>query len=243
MKIRRRLTNPKKNKNPIQKNKFIIMKGIFPSILSADFGKLSDEIKLIEKEGVQGIHCDIMDGHFVPNITYGPMIVSKVNEITDLPLDVHLMIDNPDKYINDFVKAGADYISVHFENNIHLHRTVKLIQSAGIKAGAAINPSTPVEFLYEILPELDFVLIMSVNPGFGGQKFIERSLKKIKKLKDVIESEKYNTIIEVDGGIDETNIKSVSDTGADMFVAGAAIFKSANKAGTIKNMLKSISLK
>lgn len=219
------------------------MKGIFPSILSADFGKLAEEIKLVEKAGVQGIHCDIMDGHFVPNITYGPMIVSKVNEITDLPLDVHLMIENPDKYINDFIKAGADYISVHFENNIHLHRTIAMIKSGGIKAGAAINPSTPVEFLRDILPELDFVLVMSVNPGFGGQRFIERSLKKISQLKEIINNEKYQTIIEVDGGIDEASIKPVFDAGAEMFVAGAAIFKSVNKAETVKNMLKSIGIK
>jgi ribulose-phosphate 3-epimerase len=219
------------------------MKGIFPSILSADFGKLSEEIKFVEKAGIQGIHCDIMDGHFVPNITYGPMIVSKVNEITELPLDVHLMIENPDKYIIDFIKAGADYISVHFENNVHLHRTVNLIKSGGAKAGTAINPSTPVEFLYDILPELDFVLIMSVNPGFGGQKFIEGSLRKIKKIKDIIIREKLKTIIEIDGGIDESNIQSVYETGADMFVAGAAIFRSKNPIVTINNMLKSIGLK
>lgn len=219
------------------------MKGIFPSILSADFGKLAEEIKIVEKAGVQGIHCDIMDGHFVPNITYGPIIVSKVNEITDLPLDVHLMIENSDKYINDFIKAGADYISVHFENNMHLHRTVSMIKSGGIKAGVAINPSTPVDFLCDILPELDFVLIMSVNPGFGGQRFIERSLKKIRHLKDIIIREKYNTIIEVDGGVDETSIKKIYDSGADMFVAGAAIFKSANKTQTVNNLLKSIDIK
>jgi len=219
------------------------MKGIFPSILSADFGKLSEEIKFVEKAGVQGIHCDIMDGHFVPNITYGPMIVSKVNDITELPLDVHLMIDNPEKYIIDFIKAGADYISVHFENNIHLHRTINLIKSGGVKAGAAINPSTPVDFLYDILPELDFVLIMSVNPGFGGQKFIENSLKKIKKIKEGIIRNNLNITIEVDGGIDESNIRLVKDTGADMFVAGAAIFKSADRTVAINNMLKRIGIK
>lgn len=219
------------------------MKGIFPSILSADFGKLSEDIKFVEKAGVQGIHCDIMDGHFVPNITYGPIIVSKVNEITELPLDVHLMIENPDKYIMDFIKAGADFISVHFENNVHLHRTVNLIKSCGAKAGTAINPSTPVEFLFEILPELDFVLLMSVNPGFGGQKFIETSLKKIKKLKEIINRENLNTIIEIDGGIDESNIRLVYETGADMFVAGASIFKSKSPLLTINNMLESIDLK
>lgn len=219
------------------------MKGIFPSILSADFGKLSEEIKFVQNAGVQGIHCDIMDGHFVPNITYGPMIVSKVNEITELPLDIHLMIENPDKYISDFIKAGADYISVHFENNVHLHRTINLIKSEGAKAGTAINPSTPAEFLHEILPELDFVLIMSVNPGFGGQKFIESSLKKIQKLKEEIIGNNLKTIIEVDGGIDESNIQQVKESGADMFVAGAAIFKSANRINTISNMLKSIGIK
>jgi len=218
------------------------MKGIYPSILSADFGNLKKEIEAVEKAGVQGIHCDIMDGHFVPNISYGPMIVSKVNEITDLPLDVHLMIDNPDFYINDFVKAGADYISIHFENNHHVHRTITNIKKNNIKAGIALNPSTPVEFLKDIIFELDYVLIMSVNPGFGGQKFIKNSIDKIIQLKEIINKNNLNTVIEVDGGIDTEKLKEVHNAGANMFVAGASIYKSGNIPETVRNMLKIIGL-
>ncbi len=219
------------------------MKGLYTSILSADFSSLESEIKLVESAGVNGIHCDIMDGHFVPNISYGAMVVSAINRITDLPLDVHLMIDNCDLFIKDFVDAGADYISVHIENNIHLHRTVSLIKSYNIKAGVAINPSTPIIHLIEILPFVDFVLIMSVNPGFGGQKFISTTLEKIKCIRKLIKQNKYNCHIEVDGGIDASNIKTVRKAGADMFVAGASIYRAENKIKATELILKEINSK
>lgn len=219
------------------------MKGLYTSILSADFSKLESEIKLVEKAGVQGIHCDIMDGHFVPNISYGPMIVSTVNRITDLPLDVHLMIDNCDYFIKEFANAGADYISVHFENNIHLHRTVSLIKSFDLKAGVAINPSTPIKQLEDILPFVDYVLIMSVNPGYGGQKFIDTSIEKIKTLRKIIESKNYNCHIQVDGGIDAGNIKIIKKVGADMFVAGASIYRAKDKTKATKLILKEMNSK
>lgn len=219
------------------------MKGLYTSILSADFSNLESEIKLVEKAGVQGIHCDIMDGHFVPNISYGPMIVSTVNKITNLPLDVHLMIDNCDFFIKEFVNAGADYISVHFENNIHLHRTISLIKSFDLKAGVAINPSTPVTQLEDILPFIDYVLIMSVNPGYGGQKFIDNSIEKIKTLRKIIKSKKYDCHIQVDGGIDATNIKIIKRAGADMFVAGASIYRAKDKTIATELILKEMNSK
>lgn len=219
------------------------MKGLYTSILSADFSKLESEIKLVERAGTHGIHCDIMDGHFVPNISYGAMVVSAINKITDLPLDVHLMIDNCDLFIKDFVNAGADYISVHIENNIHLHRTVSLIKSFNIKAGVAINPSTPITHLIEILPFADFVLVMSVNPGFGGQKFISTTLEKIKCIRKLINQNKYNCHIEVDGGIDASNIKIIKKAGADMFVAGASIYRAEDKIKATELILKEISSK
>jgi len=213
------------------------MKKLSPSILSADFSDLGNEIKEVESAGASMIHCDIMDGHFVPNISFGPYIVKIVNEITKLPLDVHLMIDNPERYIADFKKAGADYLSVHLENNIHLQKLVSQIKDSGIKAGVAINPSTPVCLLKEIMPFLDFVLVMSVNPGFGGQTFIKESLIKIGQIKSIIKENKYNCLIEVDGGINLLNIKQISDAGADILVAGASIFNSENKSNTLKQMI------
>jgi ribulose-phosphate 3-epimerase len=216
------------------------MKKICPSILSADFSKLSSEIKEIESAGADIIHCDIMDGHFVPNITFGPDIISKVNEITQLPLDVHLMIENPDKYIESFRKAGADYISVHYENNNHLNRIVEKIKSLGAKAGVVINPATNVSLLEDIAEYADFILVMSVNPGFGGQKFISNSIGKIKKLKDIIAKRNKKCLIEVDGGISLDNIKLVSDAGADMFVCGASVFRAGDRKSVITEMKKII---
>ncbi len=213
------------------------MKKISPSILSADFSKLGNDILEVESAGARMIHCDIMDGHFVPNISFGPYIVKKVDEITKLPLDVHLMIDNPERFIADFKKAGADYLSVHLENNIHLQRLITQIKDSGIKGGVAINPSTPVCLLHEILPFADFILVMSVNPGFGGQSFIKESLLKIAELKSIIKEKHYNCLIEVDGGINLQNIKQVSDAGADILVAGASIFNSENKSNTLKQMI------
>ena len=213
-----------------QKNNFLIndmnMKGIYTSILSADFAELKSQINTVEAEGAAGIHCDIMDGHFVPNITFGPMIVDAVNRITELPLDVHLMIDNPQNFIQDFIKAGADYISVHYENNMHLNRVINLIKDCGAKAGVAINPATPVFNLSDIISNLDYVLIMTVNPGFGGQHIIRSCFKKISQLKKLIKDTDSDCMIEVDGGVDSTNIKELKELGADMIVAGASLFKS-----------------
>lgn len=212
-----------------------------PSILSADFSRLYNDIMDVESSGADVIHCDIMDGHFVPNITFGPDIVKKVNEITELPLDVHLMINSPDKYIKNFCDAGADYISVHFENNIHLNRLINYIKSFNVKAGVVINPSTPVNSLYEIISDVDFVLVMSVNPGFGGQKFIKNSIDKIKELKELINKKNPKCLIEIDGGIGEDNIKMLADTGVDMFVCGASIFKAENIKEKTKKLKKLIS--
>jgi len=216
------------------------MKKICPSILSADFGKLADEIKTVESAGADIIHCDIMDGHFVPNLTFGPDIVSKVNEITNLPLDVHLMINNPEKFIEAFQKAGADYISVHLENNYHLNRLLNRIKDFKVNAGVAINPSTPVKALEYVLEYADFVLVMSVNPGFGGQKFVSNSLNKVRELKEIIVKNNYKCLIEIDGGIGPSNIKEASDAGVDLFVCGASVFKSGDAGKSIEGMKKII---
>lgn len=207
-----------------------------PSILSADFTRLKEDINEVESAGADIIHCDIMDGHFVPNITFGPDVVAKVNEITNLPLDVHLMIDSPDKYIKNFADSGADYISVHYENNVHLNRLVNYIKSFNVKAGVAINPATPVSVLSEIIIEADFILIMSVNPGFGGQKFIKSSIAKVKELKKLIKDKNANCLIEIDGGVNEVNIKELAESGVDMFVAGATIFKAKDRKVMIKEL-------
>jgi ribulose-phosphate 3-epimerase len=216
------------------------MKKICPSILSADFSVLAEEIKKAEQAGADIIHCDIMDGHFVPNITFGSDIVAKVNEITNLPLDVHLMIESADKYIDDFHKAGADYISVHAENNFHLNRLVNKIKSLGMKAGAALNPATGIHTLDSIIEYLDFVLVMSVNPGFGGQKFIPNSIEKIIGIKKLISDKNPSCKIEIDGGIGPANIKEVSDAGADMFVCGASVFKAPDAKSAIIEMKRLI---
>lgn len=216
------------------------MKKICPSILSADFSRLSSEISEIESAGADIIHCDIMDGHFVPNITFGPDIISKVNEITRLPLDVHLMIENPDKYVEAFRNAGADFISVHYENNNHLNRIVEKIKSLGAKAGVVINPATNVSLLDDIAEYADFILVMSVNPGFGGQKFIANSIDKIRRLREMVSKKNDKCLIEVDGGISLENIKSVSDAGADMFVCGASVFRAKDRKLVISEMKKII---
>jgi ribulose-phosphate 3-epimerase len=217
------------------------MKKICPSILSADFSKLKEEIKEVESAGADIIHCDIMDGNFVPNISFGYSMISAVNKITELPLDVHLMINNPDKYVKEFRDAGADFISVHYENNVHLNSLISQIKKLGAKAGVVINPSTPVSLLIDILEYVDFVLIMSVNPGFGGQKFIESVIPKIIQLKTLIQARDLDCLLEIDGGIDLDNIKQVSDAGADMFVCGASVFKSDDKTGAIKKLKELIS--
>jgi len=218
------------------------MKLIAPSILSADFARLGDEIRSVETAGADWIHIDVMDGHFVPNITMGPLIVRAAKSITDLPLDVHLMIENPDIFIPDFIDAGADLISVHVETCPHLNRTIDLIKSAGIRAGVVLNPATPLESIKWVLEYIDFVLVMSVNPGFGGQSFIKNSLKKIEQLRQTITEKKMSTLIQIDGGVNNSSIKAISDAGTDVFVAGSAIFGSKDYKLTIdefKNLIQS----
>ncbi len=195
-----------------------------PSILSANFANLEKDIKEAESAGADLLHVDVMDGRFVPNITVGIPVVESIRKVTHLPLDVHLMIVEPEKYISDFVKAGANWISFHYEAVTHHHRIVTMIKELGAKAGIALNPSTPVFLLEEILPYLDFVLVMSVNPGFGGQKFIESSTSKIKKLKQIIEKRELCVKIEVDGGIKLNNVEKVLKAGAEIIVAGSAVF-------------------
>ena len=214
------------------------MKLIAPSVLSADFSKLGDEIRAVEKAGADWIHIDVMDGHFVPNITMGPLIVDAIRQVTSLPLDVHLMIENPDRFVADFAKAGATYISVHVETCPHLNRTIQAIRESGAGAGVVVNPATGVRSLEWVLDYLDFVLVMSVNPGFGGQSFIENSLGKIAELKAMIRARGLATLIQVDGGVNEKTIGRVSRAGADVFVAGSAIFGSPDYRKTIENFRK-----
>lgn len=209
---------------------------IAPSILASDFSKLGEEIKKVEDAGADYIHIDVMDGKFVPNITIGSPVVAALRRITKLPLDVHLMVENPDVHVEEFVKAGADIICIHQEACIHLERSISYIQSFGVKAAVALNPATDVETLKYVLPELDMVLIMSVNPGFGGQKYIEFSTKKIKELKKMAEKLKPDLDIEVDGGITLENIKEITSAGANVIVAGSAIYKARDVAGVIARM-------
>ena len=216
------------------------MKYIAPSILSADFSKLGEEIRTVEKAGADWIHVDVMDGHFVPNITIGPLIVKAARRVTSLPLDVHLMIENPDQYIEDFAEAGADLISVQVEACVHLNRTVGLIKALKLRAGAVLNPATPLSTLEWILEDVDYVMIMSVNPGFGGQKFIPGSIDKIRALRKIIQDRGLSTLVEIDGGVNEKTIKDISDAGADVFVAGSAIFQSPNYNETIASFRKLI---
>ena len=213
-------------------------KKIAPSILSADFSRLGDEVRAVAAAGADYIHVDVMDGHFVPNITIGPLVVDAVRKVTDLPLDVHLMIENPDLYIPDFAKAGADIIVVHAEASNHLHRTVQLIKSLGKKAGVSLNPATPLNVLDYILDDLDLVLLMTVNPGFGGQSFIEACIPKIQALRSMLDRRGLETELEVDGGVKTSNIDRISHAGADVFVAGSAVFESPDYAATISELKK-----
>ena len=217
------------------------MKLIAPSILSADFSKLGDEIKAVEDAGADWIHADVMDGHFVPNITIGPLIVEAVKSVTDLPIDVHLMIENPDNYISAFADAGASHISVQVETCIHLNRTIQLIKDCGANAGVVLNPSTPLASLEWVLEDVDYVLIMSVNPGFGGQAFIPSSLDKIKALRQQIRDRGLSVLIEVDGGVNEKTIAEIASAGTDIFVAGSAIFGGNDYNKTIQSFRKKIS--
>jgi len=200
-------------------------KMLAPSILSADFARLGEEINDVVKGGADVIHVDVMDGHFVPNITIGPPVVAAVRKICDLPLDVHLMISNPDKYIEAFAKAGSDWITVHVEACTHLHRTIQLIKSFGKKAGVVLNPATSLSTVDYILEDVDLVMLMSVNPGFGGQSFIPSTLDKIRSLKKRIDQLGLNVGIEIDGGVSPDTIKDISEAGVNIFVAGSAVFK------------------
>jgi ribulose-phosphate 3-epimerase len=209
-----RLTNPGEH----------IMVKIAPSILSSDFSRLGEEIKAVEDAGADFIHLDVMDGHFVPNLTIGPGIVSAVKRVTSLPLDVHLMITNPEFFLEEFIEAGSDYLTVHAEVQPHLHRTVTRIRELGARAGVSLNPSTPAAALEEIVPCVDLVLVMSVNPGFGGQKFIPSSLEKIRTIRGMIDRHGGSALLEVDGGIKADNAGPVRDAGADVLVSGSGVF-------------------
>jgi ribulose-phosphate 3-epimerase len=216
---------------------------IAPSILSADFMKLGEEVMAAETAGCDMIHLDVMDGHFVPNITIGPGIVKAVRRVTRLPLDVHLMIAEPDKYLEEFIAAGADYVTVHAEACVHLHRTVHAIKEQSVKAGVSLNPATQLSFLDHVLSDIDMVLLMSVNPGFGGQDFIPDVLDKIRSVRDIIYERKLNVLIEVDGGIKLTNALEVAEAGADILVMGSAFFQSGDYGvfmGKLRGTLKGI---
>lgn len=214
---------------------------VSPSLLSANFLDLQSEIEMLNRSEADWFHLDIMDGHFVPNITFGMPVISQIKKIAQKPLDVHLMIEKPERYINDFCKAGADILTVHIEGSIHLHRTIRLIKEQGVKAGVAINPHTNIDQLHDILGEIDLVLIMSVNPGFGGQKFIERSYDKIKRLKKEIKDRKLSVMIEVDGGVDNTNAADLINAGVDVLVAGNYVFGSSDPEAAIISLKQSVS--
>jgi len=207
---------------------------IAPSILSADFSRLGEEVIAAEKAGADFIHVDVMDGHFVPNITIGPLVVKAVKRAVSIPLDVHLMIEDPDKYIQEFADSGADIITVHQEASVHLHRSIQNIRECGVRAAVSINPATPVSQIELILSDIDMVLLMSVNPGFGGQKFIPGVLSKIRELKKIISDNKYDVEIEVDGGVTVDNVAQVVGAGADIVVMGSAFYNSDNYEETAK---------
>jgi ribulose-phosphate 3-epimerase len=211
---------------------------IAPSILSANFAALGDDIRKVEEAGAQLIHVDVMDGHFVPNITIGPPVVKSIRKATKLPLDVHLMISDPDKYIQAFVEAGADMVTVHAEATVHLDRTLNFIRSLKAGAGVSINPATPISAVQHALGLADMLLVMTVNPGFGGQKFIPYTLEKIREARQVIENRRYRCVIEVDGGIDTDTLTDVVRAGAEVLVAGSAIFNAPDPARKIKEMLE-----
>ncbi len=212
------------------------MKKIAPSILSADFSILGEEIRKVEAAGADYIHIDVMDGHFVPNITMGPLVVEAARKVTNLPLDVHLMISDPDPFINEFAAAGASIITVHAETLPHLHRTIEHIKEQKARAAIALNPATPLNILKYLLPDLDMVLLMTVNPGFGGQKFIKAVVPKIRKLREIVDQNQIDVEIQVDGGISPDTIHEASAAGADVFVAGSAIFHSRDYGETIRLM-------
>ena len=211
---------------------------IAPSILSADFSKISDAVKIAEESGADVIHVDVMDGHFVPNLTFGPQLVASLREKTSLPLDVHLMVDNPRLFIPLFAKAGADWISIHIEASVHIHKDITLIKEHGKKAGLALNPATPLSLMGEILEELDFVLLMTVNPGWGGQEFIPSCHSKISQLKSWIREQKREIPIQIDGGVSLSNMGELIKDGADILVAGSAVYGEKNPSEAITKMKK-----
>lgn len=212
------------------------MKKIAPSILSADFSRLDEEVKAVEKAGADLIHVDVMDGHFVPNITIGPLVVQGLRKMTSLPLDVHLMIERPERYIEAFAKAGSTWMTVHAETCRHIGRAIKTIRNLNIRPGVVLNPGTPLKTLFPILDRIDLVLLMSVHPGFGGQSFIPSTVRKIERLKKIVERNRYSLEIEVDGGIKVENIQEVSEAGADIFVLGTGIFKTRDYRETIRQL-------
>ena len=216
------------------------MKKIAPSILSADFSRLADEVRAVEKAGADVIHVDVMDGHFVPNITIGPLVVEGLKRLTCLPLDVHLMIENPERYIEVFAQTGSDWITVHVEACRQLKRTIKRIRQLNVRPGIVLKPATPLKTIYPVLDDVDLVLIMSVNPGFGGQSFIPSTLKKIARLRKIIDENQYSLEIEVDGGVKIENIREVAKEGADIFVVGTGIFKTENYEETIRKLRQEI---
>lgn len=211
---------------------------IAPSILSADFSNLEQQVRLVEKGGADWVHLDIMDGHFVPNITFGPMIVRVIRSLTELPLDTHLMIEKPERYLEEFREAGSDHVTVHVETCPHLHRTIQQIHRLGMKAGVTLNPATPASSLREILPDVDIVLIMTVNPGFGGQKFIRSMLQKVREISGMVKSTNPGILLEVDGGVDLNNASLLVRAGANVLVAGNSIFSRRNISQAIVNLRK-----
>ncbi len=216
------------------------MKKIAPSILSADFSRLGDELRAVEKAGADLIHVDVMDGHFVPNITIGPLVVQGLKKLTSLPLDVHLMIEKPERYVEVFAQAGSNWITIHVEACPHLKRMVKKIRRLNVRPGLVLKPATPLRTLYPVLDDIDLVLIMSVNPGFGGQSFIPSTLKKIERLRKIIYQNQNPLEIEVDGGVKIENVREVSRAGADIFVIGTGIFKADDYEETIRKLRQEI---
>jgi len=216
------------------------VKKIAPSILSADFSRLADEVRAVEKAGADVIHVDVMDGHFVPNITIGPLVVQGLKKLTSLPLDVHLMIENPERYVEVFAQAGSDWITIHAETCPHLKRMIKKVRQLRARPGIVLKPATPLKTLFPVLDEIDLVLIMSVNPGFGGQSFIPSTLKKIERLRKIVDQNRYPLEIEVDGGVKVENIREVSTAGGDVFVVGTGIFKTENYEKTIRRLRQEI---
>jgi len=211
---------------------------IAPSMLAADFGNLQRDTEMVNASDADWFHIDVMDGHFVPNISYGMPVIQAIKKHATKPLDVHLMIEKPERYIEEFAKVGADIITVHYESTVHLHRTLRQIKDTGCKAGVVLNLTTPVSVLEDILSECYMVLLMSINPGFGGQKFEDITYNKIKKLRKMINDQGLETLIEIDGGVTDKNIQKLTEAGANVFVAGSHVFKSENPIETIKNLKK-----